>query len=137
MSDDLLTTDPPIDKLLQAGVLKLPTPPGQLPTLDRFEIVKVLGVGGRGVVLHALDTKSSDRVAIKVRRPKLLQDEHARRQFLEETRQMRCLDHPHILPVLEISESGDWPYFVMPLLELGSLAKRLPPGPPGSSAPCR
>src|SRR5437870_3896809 len=130
MGQDMLTVDSPVDELLRAGVLSPPASPGQLPRLNRFEIERALGVGGRGVVLRAVDTQSGVSVAIKVLAPHLLDDERARRQFVEEAEKVNRLDHAHILKILHISSDDGRPYFVMPLVEPGSLANKIQPGVP-------
>ena len=43
---------------------------------------------------------------------------------------MQKLKHPNVVPVLEVSDRADGPYFVMPYYERGSLAGRIRPGQP-------
>lgn len=112
------------------AVLNPPGLLGSLGSLDHYEAERVLGVGGMGVVVGAVDTCSANRVAIKVLRPELAGDGHSVRRFLEEARRMRELAHDGILPVLEIVDRAPGPFFVMPWVREGSLAQWLRPGEP-------
>jgi serine/threonine-protein kinase len=103
---------------------------GQWPCRDRFEVLGLLGAGGMGVVLAARDPRTNRPVALKVLRPRWLPDRRAVLQFLTEARHMARLRHPHILPVLEVVNHPEGPYYVMPWLQGGSLARRLAPGRP-------
>lgn len=112
------------------SVLNPPGVLGSLGSLAHYEAESVLGVGGMGVVVSALDTCSGKRVAIKMLRPELAGDGGSVRRFLEEARRMRELAHDGILPVLDIVERAPGPFMVMPWVEEGSLAQRLEPGEP-------
>ena len=57
-----------------------------LGSLGNFNIVRVVGRGGMGVVLHGVDTCLQRDVAIKVLDPELLQDELAVTRFCREAR---------------------------------------------------
>ena len=51
--------------------------------------------------------------------------------LLARYRRIAALDHPHILPILEVGTSDAVLYSVMPLIEGGSLRERLQRGPLG------
>jgi serine/threonine-protein kinase len=38
---------------------------------------------------------------------------------------LACLQHPHILPVFDFGQAEGLAYFVMPLVETGTLSERL------------
>lgn len=116
------------DELLRSRLLDPPPRPGLLAGLDRFEILGGIGSGGMGLVFLAQDPNTSERVAIKLLRPQFVGHMLAVERFLTEARHMQNLDHPHILSVLEISDRTDGPYFVLPYVEQGSLARLIPPG---------
>ncbi|MBN2506195.1 MAG: serine/threonine protein kinase [Verrucomicrobia bacterium] len=107
-----------------------PAMPGQLAAVGRYAILRLIGAGGMGCVFLARDADSQAKVAVKVLKPELAVNPAALRHFLRETRFMRKLQHPHIVPVLEVSESENRPYVVMPFFETGSLAARLHRGQP-------
>ena len=111
--------------LLQHGLLSAPLQPGQLASLDQYQILGELGQGGMGIVLRGRDAGSRDIVAIKILRPELAAQPQQVHRFLKEARHMQRLKHPHVLPVLQVSENPALPYFVMPLLERGSLLQHL------------
>jgi DNA-binding beta-propeller fold protein YncE len=120
----------PIGELIAQRMLSAPSRPGVLATLDRFEILRVLGQGGMGVVLLGRDPDAGSEVAIKLVRPEFVGDPNALRRFVKEAGHLKRLRHPNVVPVLDISERPEGPYFVMPFFENGSLAVRLKPGEP-------
>jgi len=105
-----------------------PSRPGLLGSLDRYELLSCVGEGGMGIVFRARDPKSGETVAVKLLRPSLTGDRRAVAYFLKEGRHLQRLNHPHILPVLECSETADGAWLVMPLMEGGSLAGRIVAG---------
>lgn len=115
-----------------ASVVSPPPRPGLLGAIDRFEILKEIGRGGMGMVFLARDTQSTSGnfVAIKVLKPEFVRLPRAVHRFLVEARHMSHLAHPNILPVLEVSDRPTGPYFVMPYMERGSLARLIEPGKP-------
>lgn len=85
-------------------------PDASLPALpmriDRFEIVRVLGYGGFGVVLLARDAVLGREVALKVPRPELLLARRHRQRFLREAQAAAVLQHPNVAPVYAVGELG-------------------------------
>jgi len=120
----------PVAELIGHGMLSPPSRPGLLAMLDRFEVLRVLGAGGMGVVLLARDSKSGAHVAIKMVRPELLADQQIVRRFLKEAGHLRRLWHANVIEVWEVSDREQGPYFVMPYFDKGSLARRIRPGQP-------
>jgi len=121
----------PAQDLLQLQLLDPPLRPGMLASLDRFEILRPIGAGAVGIVFLARDPNTANQVAIKLLRPEFAVHDLAVRRFLAEAEWTRRLsEHPHVLSVLEISSRPQGPYFVLPFIEHGSLAKQLRPGEP-------
>ncbi len=120
----------PIAELVGHRLLSPPTRPGLLASLARFEVVRVLGGGGMGVVVLARDSESGRDVAIKLIKPELVSDQRMVHRFVKEAGHLQKLKHPNVVPVLEVSDRPDGPYFVMPYFERGSLAHRIRPGQP-------
>jgi serine/threonine protein kinase/sugar lactone lactonase YvrE len=120
----------PIAELVGHRLLSPPARPGLLATLARYEVLRVLGGGGMGVVLMARDTESGRNVAIKMVRPELVPNQQTVHRFVKEAGHLQKLRHNNVVPVLEVSDRPDGPYFVMPYFERGSLAQRLRPGHP-------
>lgn len=118
----------PVAELIGQRMLQPPSRPGLLASLDHFEILRVLGGGGMGIVLLARDTEADRDVAIKLVKTDLVNDQHVVHRFLKEAGHLKRLRHTNIVPVSEISDRPECPYFVMPYFEKGSLANRIQPG---------
>lgn len=76
------------------------------------------------VVLEAWDTRQEREVAVKVMRPELISASLADR-FQREIAVAAKLVHPHIVPIYDAGVEGHTLYFVMPLLQGGTLRERL------------
>jgi len=118
----------PIAELVGHRLLSPPSRPGLLATLARYEVLRVLGGGGMGVVLLARDSETGREVALKMVRPELVPNQQVVHRFVKEAGHLQKLKHPHVVPVLEVSDRPQGPYFVMPYYEQGSLAQRIKPG---------
>lgn len=111
-------------------VLDFLNPPGDgshLGSLANFNIVRVIGRGGMGVVLHALDTCLQRDVAIKILDPELSKDELAVTRFCREARAAASISHENVVAVhqVEHDEDKDLPFLVMELISGESLEKKL------------
>ena len=100
----------PIGELIAQRMLSAPSRPGILATLDRFDILRMLGQGGMGVVLLGRDSDSGREVAIKLVRPEFVANSLAVRRFVKEAGHLKRLSHPHVVPVIEVSERAEGPY---------------------------
>ncbi|MGD1083192.1 MAG: serine/threonine-protein kinase [Verrucomicrobiota bacterium] len=118
----------PIAEMIAQQMLAPPGRPGLLATLNQYEIQRVLGGGGMGIVLLARDTNTGRSVAVKLIRPELVADPQIVHRFVKEAGHLQKLRHPNVIPVLEICDRAAGPYFVMPYFERGSLAARIRPG---------
>jgi serine/threonine protein kinase/WD40 repeat protein len=99
--------------------------PGALGKLGEFEILEIIGHGGMGVVLKALDRKLNRRVAIKVLSPHLAQNSLARKRFAREAQAAAAVVHPNVLAIHQVQPNGPLPFLVMPLVAGESVAERL------------
>lgn len=86
-----------------------------------YEVRRVLGRGGTGVVLEAFDRTLSRPVAIKALAPHLASGATARRRFAREARAAAAVRHEHIIHVHAVAEAEGLPYLVMELVPGGSL----------------
>jgi len=91
--------------------------------LGRFEIRKLLGHGGFGVVLLAFDSTLSREVALKIPRPALLASGEMRSRFLSEAQSAALLDHPGIVTVYDAGEIGPVWYIAAGYVKGPSLAE--------------
>lgn len=95
----------------------------------RYECVRLLGEGAFGRVWLSYDSELHRQVAIKV--PKLRQTFSANQtqQFLDEARRVATLNHPNIVPVLDVGRtSDDLPFFVSHYVDGVSLKTLLESG---------
>jgi hypothetical protein len=76
-------------------------------------VEKVLGEGGFGMVYLAHDDQLHRPVAIKVPRRHLVSDPKDLEANLAEARTVASLDHPHIVPVLDVGSTPEFPCFVV------------------------
>ena len=120
----------PIAELIAQRMLFPPSRPGLLAILDQFEIQRVLGGGGMGIVLLARDSDTGRDVAIKLVKSDLVTNQNVVHRFLKEAGHLKRLRHTNVVPVQAISDRVEGPYFVMPYFEKGSLASRIKPGQP-------
>ena len=70
-----------------------------------YELVKVLGEGGMGVVYLAKQTSIDRSVAIKMLKPKIAKDADQRLKFLAEAVVTGDLDHPNIVPIYDVGSN--------------------------------
>ena len=101
--------------------------PGRIGTFGDFEIVRLVGRGGMGVVLHAFDTDLRRDVALKVLSPELSSNRTARQRFCREARAAASVSHENIVAVHQVNEDGNsgLPFLVMQLITGESLEQRL------------
>ena len=100
-------------------------PAKRVEKLGRFEVLRVLGRGGCGIVFLARDPRLGRQVALKVPRPESLVDAELRRRFLQEGEAAAGLKHPHIVPIYEAGQIGPVCYLAQEYCEGGTLAQWL------------
>ena len=95
--------------------------------IGRYDVLRVIGRGGMGVVYEALDPKLERHVAIKMilgATPGLLA------RFDREARSMGSLQHPNIVTIHEFGDQDGSPYLVMEYLVGMSLDTAISSGRP-------
>jgi Tol biopolymer transport system component len=97
--------------------------------LGPYRILSAIGAGGMGEVYRAHDDRLERDVAIKVLSRHMVADEDAVRRFEQEARAAGMLNHPNILAIYDIGQSGEVRYIVSELLEGESLRARMRQGP--------
>lgn len=105
-----------------------PSPiPGRLGRLGEFDIIRVIGKGGMGVVLHAFDPNLQRDVAIKILDPHLATNVTARQRFTREARSAAAVNHDNLVTIYQVDEDSrsGLPYLVMQLVIGESLEQRL------------
>lgn len=85
-----------------------------LPTRFRhYEVLKLLGGGGFGVVYLAHDSKLRRDVVLKMLHPHLAAQPDMVRRFVQEARAMARLDHVNIVRVNRVEDHPQRPFFEM------------------------
>ncbi|MDP1564337.1 MAG: serine/threonine-protein kinase, partial [Pirellulaceae bacterium] len=103
-----------------------------LPAITGFEVLRILGRGGMGVVLLAKELQLGRLVAIKLLLGGELASKEQRQRFRAEARAAAALRHPNIVQVDDIGEVDGQPFIVMEYVAGGTLEEflrshRLPP----------
>ena len=116
-----------------------PPPPEEDPlvgaTFERYEVVRVLGRGGMGVVYQARDTKLDRKCALKFLAVDRETDPGERDRLVHEAKVVAAIDHPNVCTIYEVGEADDGRLFLaMPYYEGRTLKSllasdaALPPG---------
>jgi len=99
--------------------------PDVAPELPGYEIESPLGQGGMGLVYRAKHLRLNRSVAIKIMIDGARAGVHTLERFLREAEAVAGLQHPNIVQVHDMGESGGLTYFTMELVEGGSLTQKL------------
>ncbi|MBZ0278681.1 MAG: serine/threonine protein kinase, partial [Anaerolineae bacterium] len=93
--------------------------------LGKYQLKKLLGIGGMGAVYQAFQTDLKRYVAIKVLPPAFAQEPGYAERFDREAQTAARLEHSHIVPVYDYGVQDGITYVVMRLLTGGSLVDRI------------
>src|SRR5216684_156623 len=93
--------------------------------LGHYHVLSLLGSGGMGEVYLAEDTRLKRQVAVKLLPAELTANGDRLRRFEQEAQAASALNHPNIITIHEIGESGQWHYLVMELIDGETLRERL------------
>ena len=104
----------------------------EVTTLGRYQIVSQLGRGAMGTVYRAIDPAIERTVAIKTLNPDLPDENIAevKERFLREAKSAGKLNHPNVVTVYDVGETGGIAYIAMEFLEGRSLRQVLDSGEP-------
>lgn len=107
--------------------LQPPTDSAYLGRLAHFDVMRLIGRGGMGLVLEAFDSRLQRNVALKVLDPELADDEVARQRFCREARAAASITHENVVAVHQVEKHADGrvAYIVMQLVAGESLEQRL------------
>ncbi len=96
--------------------------------IGRYELVRLIGQGGRGLVYEAVHESLKRRVALKFLRVLTTRTSHADSAFarvLREGRAAARVRHPHVVDVFDCGVHEEVPFLVMELVEGETLAQLL------------
>lgn len=83
----------------------------------RYEIHKLIGVGGMSYVYKAYDTIDDRTVAVKILKEEYLHNEEFTRRFKNESKAIAILSHPNIVRVYDVSFDERLQYIVMEYID--------------------
>lgn len=90
-------------------------------TLGSYRLVEQTAIGGMAIIFKAYDEALDRYVAIKILPDYLSRDPDFSVRFRNEARNVARLRHPNILPIFGYGEEDGLSYFVMDLVEGGTL----------------
>ncbi len=110
---------------LTVDFLSPPAHPEMLGRLGRYEIERIIGSGGMGVVLKGFDTELNRPVAVKVLARHLAHSGAARQRFAREARAAAAVVHEHVVSIHNVETEADDPFLVMQYVHGESLQARV------------
>jgi eukaryotic-like serine/threonine-protein kinase len=96
-------------------------------TLGHYRILSKLGSGGMGEVYLAEDPRLGRSIALKILPPQVADDSERRARFDREARAVAALNHPNIVTVHSIEESGGVHFITMECVRGKTLRELIPP----------
>jgi TolB-like protein len=104
----------------------MPLPAGS--RLGPYEILSPLGAGGMGEVYRAKDVRLGREAAIKVLPDAVASDRERLRRFEQEAKSASALNHPNIVTIYDVGQTGGVSWIAMELVEGQSLRHLLSDG---------
>lgn len=104
--------------------------PSRVPDLpqsvDRFDVIRILGKGGMGTVYLARDQRLDRLVAVKVLHAEGMADSDRHARFVREARTAASIRHPNVATIYEVGETAEGvPFIVMEYSEGETLSQRM------------
>src|SRR4051794_26689669 len=96
-----------------------------LGRLGRYDIEKVIGSGGMGIVLKAHDSELNRPIAIKLLALHLSHVGAARERFAREGRAAAAVVHEHVVAIYNVEADGTLPFLIMQYVPGRSLQARV------------
>jgi hypothetical protein len=110
----------PIDQVRRQVAAALFGDVAPAPTIGRFQIQRMLGAGGMGVVYAATDPQLGRTVALKLIQPTSA-GAHATERLLREAQAMARLQHPNVVAIHEAGVHGGQVFLTMEYVDGGTL----------------
>ena len=99
--------------------------PELLGRLGRYDVERLIGSGGMGVVFKAHDSELNRPVAIKILAPYLSSSGPARKRFAREARAAAAVVQEHVVPIYNVETEREIPFLVMHYVAGESLQERV------------
>jgi len=93
--------------------------------LSHYWILSLLGAGGMGEVYLAQDVRLKRKIALKLLPAKFTQDEERVRRFEREALAVSALNHPNIITIHEIGQSGDLHFIATEFIDGQTLRRQM------------
>jgi len=100
-------------------------PAGLPKRVGGYRVERMLGRGGMGAVLLAVQESLHRPVALKLLPPKLAADKEFVARFQKEARAAAALSHPNVVVVHDVGEADGFHFLSMEYMDKGSLEERL------------
>jgi serine/threonine protein kinase/Tol biopolymer transport system component len=113
------------DKFLEPPPAREPLQPGA--RLGAYEIRAHIGEGGMGEVYRAHDSRLRRDIALKILPPEAA-DAERRQRFAREAQAVAALNHPGIVTIHSVEQSGDIHFLTMELVDGQTLDVLMPAG---------
>ncbi len=107
------------------SLLSTPRHPEMLGRIGRYDVDRLIGSGGMGVVFKAHDIDLNRPVAIKLLAPHLANSGVARKRFTREARAAAAVVDDHVVPIYNVETDDEHSYLVMKYINGGSLQQRI------------
>ena len=84
----------------------------------RYRLTTVIGIGGMAVVYEADDLQIGRKVAVKMLKDDIKEDELELKRFINESKAIAMMSHPNIVQIFDVSvkSEGEHQYIVMELI---------------------
>jgi serine/threonine-protein kinase len=99
--------------------------PDELPPVAGYMLDREIGTGGLGILYQATRLADITPVAVKLVRPKSPASPEQIDAFLQSTRRLTALAHPHLVRLLDVGLAGEWVYFVSDYVPAAQDAARI------------
>jgi len=106
-------------------LLSPPAHPEMLGRIGRYDVERLIGSGGMGVVFKAYDTELNRPVAVKLLAPYLASSGAARNRFAREARAAAAVVDEHVVSIHNVESDEERPFLVMKYIAGGSLQQRI------------
>jgi serine/threonine-protein kinase len=96
-----------------------------LEPISHYRIISKLGAGGMGEVYLAEDTRLDRKVALKILPEEFTKSEDRLRRFTQEARAASALNHPNIITIYDIGQSGEAHFIATEFIEGRTLGQHM------------
>src|SRR5687767_13597957 len=100
----------------------------QLGAMGRYELRRIVGTGGMGIVFEAYDPELDRTIALKVLRG--TSDPDGERRLRREGQVMARLAHPNLIRVYDVGVADGHPFVAMEFIDGGTLGDWIAREPP-------